>query len=519
MMYFSRAKTWGIAAICLLGALLCLPNLMPAPAAWLPWRAVHLGLDLRGGSYLLMQVDMDAVQHERLDALADGARTELLRAHVGYQNLASQPAQQRVFLHLRDPSQHDAALAALGQIPQAVRGEFAAADLPGGNLAITLSRTALVQTAQHAVEQSIDIVRRRIDETGVIDPQITRQGNDRIVIQLPGVEDPNRIKELLGKTAKMTFHLLDEQAIPGAPAGPGTELLPMQDNPAEKLPIRKRVEVDGANLTDARAGTSPQDGSWVVNFTFDRTGGRKFADTSRANVGKRFAIVLDNQILSAPVIREAITGGRGQISGHFDAASANQLSVLLRAGALPAPLAVVEERTVGPELGADSIRAGAYSLIAGFLLVVGFMGTFYGLFGWFANLALLINLVLLVAILSLFEATLTLPGMAGLLLTLGMAVDANILINERIREESKNGRTPLNAMEVGFKRAFSTILDSNVTAFLAHVMLFVFGTGPVKGFALTITVGIVTTLFTATVLARLLMVRWYAARRPQLLPV
>jgi protein-export membrane protein SecD len=520
MMYFSRAKTLGIAAVCLLGMLLCLPNLMPAPASWLPWRSVHLGLDLRGGSYLLMQVDMDAVQHERLDALADGARAELLRAHVGYQNLASQQAQQRVFLHLRDPAQHDAALAALRQIPAAVPGEFAIGDLPGGNLGITLSQAALVQTATHAVEQSIEIVRRRIDETGVVDPQITRQGTDRIVVQLPGVEDPERVKELLGKTAKMTFHLLDETAIPGAPAAPGTELLPMQDNPGEKLAIRKRVEVDGANLTDARASTDAQDGGWAVSFTLDSLGARRFADTSRNNIGKRFAIVLDNQILSAPVIRSAITGGRGEITGgNFTAASANQLSVLLRAGALPAPLTVVEERTVGPELGADSIRAGAYSLIAGFLLVVGFMGTFYGLFGWFANLALLMNLVLLVAILSLFEATLTLPGMAGLLLTLGMAVDANILINERIREESKNGRTPLNAMETGFRRAFSTILDSNVTAFLAHVMLFVFGTGAVKGFALTITVGIATTLFTATVLARLMMVRWYSARRPQLLPV
>ncbi len=519
MMYFSRAKTLGIAAACLLGVLLCLPNVMPAPAAWLPWHSVHLGLDLRGGSYLLMQVDMDAVQHERLDALADGARAELLRAHVGYQNLTAQPGQQRVFLHLRDPAQHDAAFAALRQVPAAAPGEFAVADLPGGNVGITLSQAALVQTATHAVEQSIEIVRRRIDETGVVDPQITRQGTDRIVVQLPGVEDPNRVKELLGKTAKMTFHLLDEGAVPGAPAGPGVELLGMQDNPAEKLPIRKRIEVDGANLTDARAGTSQQDGGWVVNFTFDSLGARRFADTSRSNVGKRFAIVLDNQIISAPVIRDAITTGRGVISGNFTAASANQLAVLLRAGALPAPLTVVEERTVGPELGADSIRAGAYSLIAGFLLVVGFMGTFYGLFGWFANLALLMNLVLLVAILSLFEATLTLPGMAGLLLTLGMAVDANILINERIREETKNGRTPLNAMETGFRRAFSTILDSNVTAFLAHVMLFVFGTGAVKGFALTITVGIATTLFTATVLARLMMVRWYGARRPQLLPV
>jgi protein-export membrane protein SecD len=308
--------------------------------------------------------------------------------------------------------------------------------------------------------------------------------------------------------------------VPGGAPGPGTEILPMQDNPAEKLAIRKHVEVDGADLTDARAGTSQSDGGWVVNFTFDSLGARRFAETTRNNVGKRFAIVLDNQIISAPVIRDTIAGGRGMISGgNFTAESANQLAILLRAGALPAPLTVVEERTVGPELGADSIRAGAYSLVAGFLLVVGFMGTFYGLFGWFANIALLANLVLLIAILSLFGATLTLPGMAGLLLTLGMAVDANILINERIREESKNGRTPLNAMEAGFRRAFSTILDSNVTAFLAHVMLFVFGTGPVKGFALTITIGIATTLFTATVLARLMMVRWYAFRRPSLLPV
>jgi protein-export membrane protein SecD len=519
MMYFSRAKTLFIVGICILGALLCLPNLMSAPVNWLPWRAVHLGLDLRGGSYLLMQVDMDAVQHERLEALADNARSALLAEKIGYQNLAAQQNNQRVFMHLREPAQHDAALAALRAIPAAVPNEFEVNDLGGDNVAITLSPAAVTQTATHAVEQSIEIVRRRIDETGVVDPQIERQGSDRIVVQLPGVEDPNKIKELLGKTAKMTFHLLDESAIPGAPASPGTELLPMQDNPAEKLAIRKHVEVDGADLTDARAGTSQSDGSWVVNFTFDSLGARRFADVSRANVGKRFAIVLDNQILSAPVIREPITTGRGQISGNFTAASANQLSVLLRAGALPAPLNVVEERTVGPELGADSIRAGAYSLIAGFLLVVAFMGTFYGLFGWFANIALLVNLVLLVAILSLFQATLTLPGMAGLLLTLGMAVDANILINERIREEVKNGRTPLNAMETGFKRAFSTILDSNVTAFLAHVMLFVFGTGPVKGFALTITVGIATTLFTATVLARLMMVRWYAARRPSLLPV
>ncbi len=519
MMYFSRIKTLAILGVCLLGALLCLPNLLPAPAAWLPWRAVHLGLDLRGGSYLLMQVDMAAVEKERLEALADNARAVLLREHIGYQGLAADPAHDRVFLHIREASQQDAALAALRGIPQSVANEFSVADLPGGNAAITLSPAALIQTGTHAVEQSIEIVRRRIDETGVVDPQIARQGDDRIQVELPGVEDPNRIKELLGKTAKMTFHLLDETWQPGENAPPGAEILPKQDNPAAKIAVKKHVEVDGADLTDARAGTSPESGDWVVNFTFNSVGARRFAEVSKAQVGHQFAIVLDNQVLTDPVIREAITTGHGQISGHFDAQSANQLSILLRAGALPAPLTVVDERTVGPELGADSIRAGALSLAAGFGLVVVFMGVFYGLFGWFANVALLANLVLLIAVLSLFQATLTLPGMAGLLLTLGMAVDANILINERIREESRNGRSPLNAMETGFRRAFSTILDSNVTAFLAHVMLFVFGTGPVKGFALTITVGIATTLFTATVLARLMMVRWYARHRPALLPV
>jgi len=519
MMYFGRGKTLSILAVCLLGALLCLPNLFAAPAAWLPWHQIHLGLDLRGGSYLLMQVDMSAVEHERLDALADEARAALLKQHLNYQNLAAEPANNRVFLHVRNPAQQDAAIAALKSITPAVPGEFDVDTLAGGNLALTLSPSALRITAQHAVEQSIEIVRRRIDETGVVDPQITRQGDDRIVVQLPGVEDPVRVKELLGKTAKLTFHLLDEGALAGSPPGPGSEVLPMQDNPAQTLAVRKHVEVDGADLTDARAGTDQQTGAWDVNFSLNSRGAREFAETTTQNVGKQFAIVLDNKVVSAPRIQTPITGGQGRITGNYDAESANNFAILLRAGALPAPLQVVEERTVGPELGADAIRAGALSLLVGFLLVIGFMGTFYGLFGWFANIALVVNLVLLLAILSVFQATLTLPGMAGLLLTLGMAVDANILINERIREEFKAGRSALGAMEAGFRRAYSTILDSNVTAFLAHVMLFVFGTGPVKGFALTITVGIATTLFTATVLARLLMVRWYVSRRPSLLPV
>ncbi|MBV9250095.1 MAG: protein translocase subunit SecD [Acetobacteraceae bacterium] len=525
MMYFSRLKITVILLACGLGALLCIPNLIAAPASWLPWRTVHLGLDLRGGSYLLLEVDMKAVLKERLETLLDSVRQALRPGGIFYQTLEAQPDQRRILLRLRDPPKTEAALAAIRPLVN-LEGQGSTPDLdiasqPDGTITLTLSQVALNTRATMAVQQSIEIVRRRIDETGVVDPQITQQANDRIVVQLPGISDPNRIKELLGKTAHMTFRLVDETANPasGVPPPPGDDYLPMQDRPNEKIAVRKRVDVDGGDLTDARAGTNPQTGEWVVNFTFNSNGARRFADISRANVGHRFAIVLDEKVISAPVIREAITGGRGQISGNFTAASANDLAVLLRAGALPAPLTVVEERSVGPELGADSIRAGAISLAVGFVLVIAFMAFFYGLFGWFANVCLVVNLVLMLAIMSLLQATLTLPGMAGILLTLGMAVDANILINERIREEQRNGRPPLQALEHGFQRAYNTIFDSNATAFLAHVMLFAFGSGPVRGFAVTITVGIATSLFTAWMLTRLLVSRWYLAVRPKLLPV
>ena len=518
MLYFGRAKTSLIVGLCLLGALLCLPNVLPQPAAWVPWRAVHLGLDLRGGSYLLLQVDLAALGKERLDTVLDRARQALAGK---YRSLAEAPGDSRVNVTLRDPAQSQAAIAALRSVAANPDGtqDFDVSTQPDGTLWLTLDEAALRARATGAVQQSIEIVRRRIDATGVLDPQITRQGDNRIVVQLPGVDDPNRIKQLIGTTAKMTFHLLDEGADPNRPAPPGDEILPMENDPNRKLVVRRRVEVDGADLTDASAGRSSQNNDWVVNFVFDSAGARRFGEVTTANVNHPFAIVLDDKILTAPNINEPITGGRGQISGQFTAQSATDLALLLRAGALPAPLTVVEERTIGPELGADSIRAGAIALGVGFLLVVGFMGTFYGLFGWFANVALVVNLLMMLAILSLLEATLTLPGMAGILLTLGMAVDANILINERIREETKLDRKPVAALEAGFRRAYSTIIDSNATAFLAHVMLFVFGSGPVRGFAVTITVGIVTTLFTATVVARLMMVRWYSARRPALLPV
>jgi preprotein translocase subunit SecD len=525
MMYFTPLKTAVILGLCLLGAILCIPNLFSAPAAWLPWRQVHLGLDLRGGSYLLLEVDMKSVTKERLESTVDGIRQALRPGAIFYQSLDAQPDQNRILLRLRDATKLEAALAAIRPLISTEgptnTPEFQITSSPDGTIILTLSPVALNARALGAVQQSIEIVRRRIDETGVVDPQIAQQGDSRIVVQLPGISDPNRIKELLGKTAHMTFQLVDEQANPnsGGLPPPGDDYLPMQDNPAEKIAVRKRIDVDGGDLTDARAATNQQTGQWVVTFTFNSVGARRFGDVTRANVNHRFAIVLDGKVISAPVVREPITGGRGEISGNFTASSATDLAVLLRAGALPAPLTVVEERSVGPELGADSIRAGAISLAVGFLLVIGFMATFYGLFGWFANVCLVVNLILMLGVMSLLQATLTLPGMAGILLTLGMAVDANILINERIREEQRLGRPPLSALEHGFTRAYNTIFDSNATAFLAHVMLFVFGSGPVKGFAVTITVGIATSLFTAWMLTRLLVSRWYVTRRPQLLPV
>jgi preprotein translocase subunit SecD/SecD/SecF fusion protein len=293
----------------------------------------------------------------------------------------------------------------------------------------------------------------------------------------------------------------------------------MQDDPNQQLTVFSNVSVDGSDLNNAQAGTDPQSGEWVINFSLNSLGAREFSDVTTANVGKPFAIILDGKIIMAPNIREPITGGAGQITGNYTAQQATDLALLLRAGALPAPLNIIEEQSVGPELGADAIKAGALSLAAGFILVMIFMATFYGLFGWFANLALVMNLVIMLAILSLLGATLTLPGMAGILLTLGMAVDANVLINERVREEVKAGRKPLAALEAGYKRAYGTIIDSNVTTLLAHVTLFIFGSPPVRGFAVTICVGIVTTLFTATVLVRLITSRWYVSRRPSTLPV
>ncbi len=526
MLYFSRAKTIGILLICALGLLLSLPNLSRRPAflpGFMPWNQVHLGLDLSGGSYLLLQIDFSAVEKQDLNAMVDQARQAMRGQTLGYTGLQTDVPKNRVAVHLLNASELPAAEAALNKLvtyaPGASAPNFDVSADGDDTVDLTIPRAELAARETQAVQQSITIIQRRIDGSGVLNPSIARQGLDQIVVQLPGVSDPDRIRALIGTTAHMTFQMVDETAPPGPVAPLGDEALPMADNPQQTMDVSTDVAVDGDDLNSAQATTDPQTGQWVVNFSLNSVGAREFGDVTSANVGKLFAIVLDGKIIEAPVIRVPITDGAAVISGNFTAQSATDLALLLRAGALPAPLNIVEEQSVGPELGADAIRDGALSLAAGFVLVLAFMALFYGLFGWFANLALVMNLIIMLAILSIMGATLTLPGMAGILLTLGMSVDANILINERVREEQRAGRKPLAALEAGYKRAYGTIIDSNVTTLLAHITLFIFGSPPVRGFAVTICVGIISTLFTATVLVRLITSRWYIARRPATLPV
>ena len=377
-----------------------------------------------------------------------------------------------------------------------------------GGITLKVSEEQIIARKKSALDQSIEIVRRRIDETGTREPSIQRQGDNRILVRLPGVEDPQRIKNLLGQTAKLTFRMVDENAsladVQSGHAPPGSEVLQSAERVGSALVVQKRVMVSGDTLVDAQP--SFQDGRPVVSFKFDALGGRRFGDATRTNVGKRFAIVLDNKVISAPVINEPITGGSGIISGGFTTQTAQDLALLLRAGALPAPIKIIEERTVGPGLGADSIKAGATASLIGLALVVVFFLLAYGLFGLFAIIALLFNIALIFAILSILQATLTLPGIAGIVLTIGTALDANVLVFERIREELRNGRSVIAALDAGYSRALSAIIDANMTTLIASVLLFAFGSGPVKGFAVTLSIGILTSIFSAIMVTRSIVI-------------
>jgi preprotein translocase subunit SecD len=396
----------------------------------------------------------------------------------------------------------------------------------GGNLIrLTVTETAMNERIRQVVEQTVPIIEKRVNELGLVEPTIQRQGSDRILVQVPGLGDPEALLRILGKTAKMEFRLVDmtmspQDALATRPP-PDSEVLDEVSKTGQKTPVlvQKQVMVSGADLTDAQLQFDQRTGEPVVSFKFNTNGARRFAQVTQENVGRPFAIVLDNQVISAPVIREPILGGNGQISGNFTAESANELAILLRAGALPAKLTPIEQRVVGPGLGQDSIEKGKLASYAGAILVVVFMFATYGLFGLFANIAVAINVAMIFGVLSLLNATLTLPGIAGIVLTVGIAVDSNVLIYERIREEVRSGRSAISAIDAGFSRALATILDSNITTFIAAAVLFVIGTGPVRGFAVTLGIGIATSLFTAFTLTRLIVATWVQWQRPKTVPI
>jgi preprotein translocase subunit SecD len=525
MLYFANWKILLICGICLLGVLLTLPNLFSRafldqlPDA-VPHKQIALGLDLRGGSYLLLRVEVAAAERERLNSIVDNVRNALLNANLGYTRLAVQG--DAIVFHVREVGRVDDARQALSKIDP----DLAVTILPDGSGKVQFSAAATETRRTLAVEQSIEIIRRRIDETGIKEPTIEQEGPDRILVELPGISDPEHVKSLLGRTAKLTFQLVDTGvSLEDARSGHlpiGDQILPASAGNAQRVGpdayvVQRRVMVDGGMLVDAQPtfeGNEP-----VVSFRFDAEGAQRFGDVTRENVGKPFAIVLDNKVISAPVIKEPILGGSGIISGSFTVQSASDLALLLRAGALPAPITILEERTVGPGLGADSIHAGATACIVGVALVVVFMVLFYGLFGVFADIALFFNLCLMLGALSLLGATLTLPGIAGIALTMGMAVDANVLIYERIREEVRGGRTILSSLDAGFKRAFGTIMDSHVTTLVAGMLMFWLGSGPVKGFAVTLSIGVLTSLFSAILVTRLLIVTWARRWKPKVIPI
>ncbi len=523
MVHFPRWQLILVCAVLVLGLAFAAPNLLERESAeslpgWVPNQQVNLGLDLQGGSYLLLEVDIGFVYREQLDNLVDGIRIELRKTRIGYTNLSVDG--NAVVFTLRDID----AIERARPIVRELAGDLLIEVSETGTFRISYTPQSLDERRRDVVERSIEIVRRRIDETGTREPSIQRQGDERILVQLPGVRDPDRIKKLLGKTAKMAFRLVDENADPySGRVPPGTEILPSDNqrtsagNPV-LYAIKKRVMVSGENLTDA-ASTTDQTGQPVVSFSLDTVGSKRFCDASTQNVGRLFAIVLDREVISAPVLREPICGGRGQISGRFTFQETQDLALLLRAGALPAPLTILEERSVGPGLGADSIAAGKIASLLGLVLVMVFMAAIYGLFGVMANVALVVNLVLILAALSGLQATLTLPGIAGIVLTIGMAVDANVLVFERIREETRNGRGPVTAIDAGYRRAMTTIIDSNLTTLIAALLLLIFGTGPVRGFAVTLALGLVFSMFTAIMLTRLLMVTWLRRKRPQSLAI
>ncbi|MCB8822109.1 protein translocase subunit SecD [Microvirga rosea] len=534
MLRFSKSKIIATMAVILIGLLLAVPSLMGreereafqrslpswVPSWLIPSRAVVLGLDLQGGSHVLLEVDIPDLLRTQSTTLRDDVRRVLREARVNPQG-GIQLNPRGVQIRVPDAGDRDKILPRLRELSQpignAVLGQGGGRDLdvavtPDGLITLTYTDAGINEKVRRAVDQSIEVIRRRIDVTGTTEPSIQRQGADRVLVQVPGLQDPQRLKELLGRTAKLEFRLLGQQG------ATDVDMLPMRDAGGQKSPVERRVIAEGADLVDAQPAFDSRTNEPIVNFRFNIRGAQRFGQATSENIGRPLAIVLDNEVISAPTIQSAITGGSGQISGRFTVQQAQDLAVLLRAGALPAKLTIVEERTVGPGLGQDSIEAGKKATYVAAVLVMIFMIVTYGLFGLFANVALLVHVGLIFGLMSVLEATLTLPGIAGIVLTIGTAVDSNVLIYERIREEAHAGRSIPSAIQAGFERAFATIVDSNSTMAIAAVILFFLGSGPVRGFAVVFILGILTTVITAVTLTRMMIALWYHWMRPKTLP-
>jgi preprotein translocase subunit SecD len=534
MLYISKWKATAILLTALICCLLAVPNFFPESMVkrWPAWAQRHivLGLDLQGGSHILLEVDANDVRRQKLLSVQDDVRKVLREARIG---LTRAPVIRgnsvEVVIREADLQQGLTKLRELSQPLSGFAGTTGARSLDvenvgGGLVRITVTEPAIIERIRQVVDQSVEIIGKRVNQLGLVEPSIQRQGNDRILVQVPGLGDPQQLLDILGKTAKLTFRLVDtsmsaEQALQGRPP-PESEIV-YGSKAENKQPylLEKRVIVSGEELTDAQPGFDQRTSEPIVSFKFNTAGARKFGQVTQENVGRLFAIVLDDEVISAPQIREPILGGSGQISGSFTVESANNLAILLRAGALPAKLTVIEQRVVGAGLGQDSIEKGKQASYFGAALVVVFMVATYGLFGVFASVAVGVNVGMIFGVLSLLNATLTLPGIIGIVLTIGIAVDSNVLIYERIREEVRGGRTPITAIDAGFTRALATILDSNITTFIAAAVLFFYGSGPVRGFAVTLGIGIVTTVFTAFTLTRLIVAWWVRWERPRQLAI
>ncbi|CAH1670050.1 MULTISPECIES: protein translocase subunit SecD [unclassified Chelatococcus] len=536
MLRYSKAKIISILLLTLLGFAYAAPNLFSEttreriaasvpgwiPAWIVPHRAMVLGLDLQGGSHVVLEVDENDLIRTQVNSLRDDVRRILRETRIAPQGgivalprgmqmrVPSEADRQRLLARLNELAR-PAGNAILGTPGNSTINVSEGAD---GLIQVTLTDVGVTDRVRRAVDQTIEVLRRRVDALGTTEPNIQREGAGRVLVQVPGLQDPQRLKDILGRTAKLQFRFIAEGG-----ASPGdVDMIPSRDNAGQPVPVERRVIVEGEDLTDAQPAFDSQTSQPIVNFRFNLRGAQRFGQATSEGVGRLLAIVLDNEVISAPRIQTPITGGQGQISGSFSVQQANDLAVLLRAGALPAKLTIVEERTVGPGLGQDSIEAGTMAIYVATIFVALFMLATYGLFGIFANIALLVHVVFILALMSLLGATLTLPGIAGIVLTIGTAVDSNVLIYERIREEAHGGRSIISAIDAGFTRAFATIFDSNSTMLIAALILFFLGSGPVRGFAVVFILGILTTVITAVTMTRMMIALWYRVARPKQLP-